>query len=428
MAPERTAALLETRLAELGVGLAALQIERGGASIVVRGSAGGGMPLAEDARFEIGSITKTFTGLLLADAAVRRTLALADPVEASLPPGLTLRDAAGAPIRWLDLATHRSGLPRLPTNFAPGNIADPYADYDEARLLRFLRDFRPTRARDAKWEYSNLGFGLLGWALGRVAGSSYPLLLAERVLQPLGMSRSALALPGRATAGLAVGHDVEKRPVSHWHFDVLSGAGGLVMPAADLARFAQAALQPDGTPLGEAFRLAQRRHADGAAEGHAMGLGWRRASLDGRSLFHHDGDTAGFASSLWLDPQRGRASAVLSNALVEVTDLALHLLDERVPATDIGQQRRPAVPLEPARLAPLAGVYAVRPAFKLTIGVRDGQLWAQATNQNAFQLFASSPRRFFARITPLEIEFAEGSPAPSLTLFQGGMTLRFVRE
>jgi len=428
MPPDRTAALLQARLTEQGVGLASVQVERGSVSIVTQGAAGGAMPLAADARFEIGSITKTFTGLLLADAVVRRTLALADPVEAALPPGFVLRDAADAPIRWLDLATHRSGLPRLPTNLAPRNIADPYADYDEALLLRFLRDFRPTLARDTKWEYSNLGFGLLGWALGRVAGSSYPQLLAERVLQPLGMSRSALALPGRATEGLVVGHDVEKRPVPHWHFDVLAGAGGLIMPAADLARFAQAALQPDGTPLGEAFLLAQRRHAAGAGEMNPMGLGWMRAPLDGRILLNHDGGTAGFASSLWLDPQRRRASAVLSNALVEVTDLALHLLDESVPTRDLGLLRQAALPLEPARLVPLAGVYAVRPAFKLTISVRDDQLWAQATHQGAFQLFARSERRFFARITPLEIEFAEGSPPPSLTLFQGGMTLRFVRE
>jgi hypothetical protein len=119
---------------------------------------------------------------------------------------------------------------------------------------------------------------------------------------------------------------------------------------------------------------------------------------------------------------------VLSNALVEVNDLALHLLDESVPPRDLSLARQATVALVAEQLAPLAGVYAVRPAFKLTMSVRDDQLWAQATGQGAFPLFAKSPRRFFARITPLEIEFAEGSPPPFLTLFQGGMTQRFVRE
>ena len=427
LAAEPTVALLKARLAQQGVGLVALQIERGAVSVVAQGHAREGLPLRNDALFEIGSITKTFTALLLADAVVRRRFALEDPVESALP-GVKLRDAAGAPIRWIDVATHRSGLPRLPTNMAPKDPADPYADYDEARLLEFLRGFKATLARDTRWEYSNLGFGLLGYALGRAAGSSYAELLAERVLRPLDMSRSSLALPGRAIAGLIDGHDADKRPVPHWHLDVLAGAGALVMPAADLARYARAALSPDTTPLAEAFRLAQQRQAAGPNEVNPIGLAWLRAPLNGRIVLNHDGGTAGFSSSLWLDPERQRAVAVLSNAMVEVNDLALHLLDETVPPKDLSLTRQSAMALSTEQLAPLAGVYALRPEFKLTLSVRDGQLWAQATGQGAFQLFAKSPRRFFARITPLEIELAEGSPPASLTLFQGSQTLRFARE
>ena len=421
------AAVLKARLAEVGVGLVALQVDQGRVEIVAEGLAGEAMALPQGALFEIGSITKTFTALLLADAVVRRRFALADPVEDALP-GVSLRDAAGAPIRWVDLATHRSGLPRVPSNIAPQDPLDPYAGYDEAQLLRFLRTFKPMIARDTRWEYSNLGFGLLGYALGRASGSSYPQLLAQRVLVPLGMTQSALALPQRPIAGLVDGHDAEKRRVPHWHFDVLAGAGALVMPAADLARYAEAALVPDSTPLGDAFRLAHKRHAAGPNEINPMGLAWIRVPLDGRTLLTHDGGTAGFSSSFWLDPERRRAAAVLSNAQVDVNDLALHLLDEAVPPKDMSLARQATMALGAEQLAPLAGVYATRPAFKLTISVRDGQLWAQATGQGAFPLFARSPRRFFARITALEIEFAEGSPSLSLTLFQGGMTLRFVRE
>ena len=167
----------------------------------------------------------------------------------------------------------------MPATSRRRDLRDPYAGYDEAQLLRFLRDFRPTAARDTRWEYSNLGFGLLGYALGRAAGSSYATLLTERVLEPLGMSRSSLALPGRDDPRPLDGHDAEKRRVLHWHFDVIAGAGALVMPAADLARYAQAALEPDSTPLGEAFRLAQRRHGAGGSEmqRHGPGLAPRAA-------------------------------------------------------------------------------------------------------------------------------------------------------
>lgn len=427
MAAEPTAALLEARLVQQGVGLVALQIEGREVAITAQGQAREGVALRDDALFEIGSITKTFTALLLADAVVRRRFALDDPIESALP-GVALRDAAGATIRWVDVATHRSGLPRLPTNIAPKDPADPYADYDEARLLAFLRDFKPTIARNTRWEYSNLGFGLLGYALGRAAGSSYPDLLTERVLKPLGMSRTVLSLPGRTIAGLVDGHDDARRPVPHWRFDVLMGAGGLVMPASDLARYAQAALSPASSPLGEAFQLAVQRHAAGPGEMNPIGLAWLRAPLNGRTVLTHDGGTAGFSSSLWLDPERQRAAAVLANAMVEVNDLALHLLDESVPTKNLAATKQAAVAVPAAQLAPLAGVYALRPEFKLTISLRDDELWAQATGQSAFQLFAKGPRRFFARITPLEIEFAEGAPPASLMLMQRGQTLRFVRE
>ena len=241
------------------MGFVALQIDGGKVEIAAEGRAQGDMPLRADALFEIGSITKTFTALLLADAVLRKRFALDEPVENALP-GVRLRDVADAPIRWIDLATHRSGLPRLPANMAPLEQTDPYADYDEKRLLDFLRGYKPTVARDTRWEYSNLGFGLLGYALGRVEGRGYPTLLQERVLGPLGMQRTVLALPGRTIDGLVDGHDAKGNVAPHWHLDVLMGAGALVMPASDLALYARAALTPTSSPLGPAFELAQRAH------------------------------------------------------------------------------------------------------------------------------------------------------------------------
>jgi D-alanyl-D-alanine-carboxypeptidase/D-alanyl-D-alanine-endopeptidase len=327
---DKTDALLKARLAEQGVGLVVVQVDGPRVELAAAGQARDGVALHDDALFEIGSITKTFTALLLADAVVRRRFALDDPIENALP-GVQLRDAGGAPIRWVDVATHRSGLPRLPTNMAPKDPADPYADYDEARLLDFLRGHKASVARDTRWEYSNLGFGLLGYALARVDDTTYSKLLGERALAPLGMARTSMALPGRTIDGLVDGHDAQRRPVPHWRFDVLMGAGALVMPAADLARYAQAALSPASTPLGEAFALAEREHGAGPSAINPIGLAWVRAPLNGRLVLTHDGGTAGFSSSLWLDPQRRRATAVLANAMTDVNDLALHLLDASVP-------------------------------------------------------------------------------------------------
>lgn len=429
------AALLSARLQHQGVGLVAAQIDPRGLRFGAAGSrrAEGGPAPDADTLFETGSITKTFVALLLADMAQRRELALDDAVDSVLPDGLKLRDNAGAPLRFIDLATHRSGLPRLPSNIVPTQPADPYADYGSALLHAFIADWRATRARDASYDYSNLGAGLLGHALALRAGQPFEPLLRTRILAPLGLEGMVLAMPGSAVGALAPGHDAQRRPVPPWHFDVLAGAGALRGSARHLARYAQAALGLIDTPLAEAFKATLTPHGAGPGPHNPVGLAWVLGPLNGRRIAHHDGGTYGFSSSLFLDPQRQQASVVLANAMVPVTDLALHLLDASVPLRDLGTEAQvtsaEAMTLEAAALSALAGSYALSPQFKLRLRADGQRLFAQATGQGEFELFARSPRVFFARVTPLTVHF-DGEPgAPKqLTLHQGGQQLRFVRE
>ncbi|MBV8035740.1 serine hydrolase [Roseateles sp.] len=408
-------ALLEARLKGGGVALAAGRLAGGQAEF--GGAAVSGARPDADSVFEIGSITKTFTALLLADAVVRGEIKLDDPVEAALPDGLRLRDSQGQPLRWVDLATQRSGLPRLAANMAPANPADPYADYDWPALRLFLQGWRPKVARDSRFEYSNLGFGLLGHALALREDTDYATLLARRVLQPLGLTGQV----GFALPDLLPGHDGKGRPVPAWHFrSVTAGAGALHGTARGLLRYADAALGGYEHPLREAFALCLQRRAATIAPTNPIGLAWLLAPLNDRTVFTHDGATFGFASSLWLDPERRRASVVLANAQVAVDDLALRVLGD-ASVRDVA-----AIAATHEQLQPLEGVYALNPQFKLSVRADGTQLLARATGQGEFELFAKSPRRFFAKITPLEIQFDDDTKA--LTLFQGGATLRFVRE
>ncbi|MBL8329492.1 MAG: beta-lactamase family protein [Rubrivivax sp.] len=427
------AAALRLRARHEGRGFAAALIMPGGDELAFAGTRSATQASAPDAgdRFEYGSVTKTFTALLLADAVQRRDLQLAEPVEAAL--GRPLRDSAGEPITWLDLATHRSGLPRLPANLEPPRPADPYAGYGAAQLQAFVEAWKPQVPRQARWEYSNLGFGLLGHALGLRAGKPYPALLAERVLQPLGLTDIRVATPGDPGAGLLPGHDDQRRAVPRWTFDALAGAGALIGPLPALVRYARCALGLVDNPLAPAFALTLQRHADAGQPANAMGLGWILGTLNGRRIANHDGGTYGFSSSLFLDPGGRRASVVLANAFVSVTDLALHLLDPAVPPRDVvaeqAQTQRPAAEVAASALAVLAGVYALNPQFKLSVRTREARLFAQATGQGEFELFAQDTRRFFARITALEILFeGDGGTPPALVLSQGGQRLRFVRE
>src|SRR5690606_3077439 len=151
----------------------------------------------------------------------------------------TVPTGGDRPVTFVDLTTHRSGLPRMPHNFRPADGANPYVDYRAEDLAEFLADCRPQRAPGEAYAYSNVGVGLLGYALGRAAGEPWPELVEERVLRPLALTSTTVhgvADPARA----ATGHDALGRPTAHWDFDVLAPAGALRSTVHDLLRFAAA--------------------------------------------------------------------------------------------------------------------------------------------------------------------------------------------
>ncbi len=433
------------------VGLAAVVVQGDTVRIITHGAASlkNAEPITPDTLFEVGSITKTFTALLLADMVLKGEVKLDDPVEKWLPGwpksglrGLKLRDHAAAPIQLLDLATHRSGLPRLPDNMPNGTRADPYVDYREQHLLVYLKDRatlietdggKTTKKRDEAYAYSNLGYGLLGYVLARAADTSYADLLQKRVLTPLGLNSTFLDIPRSERARFSNPHYVDRDATltrnKHWNFDVIAPAGALIMSARDIGRYAQAASGAIDTPLKAAFALTQKKYGDGISPRNPQALAWILAPLNGRTVVNHDGMTGGFTSSLWADPERKSAVAVLSNANLPVLDIALHLLEPTIPLKNFEAMRATAVPVDIQIMAQYAGTYALTPTFQVTIRLRDGKLFAQATGQGEFELLGKSHTTFFARITPLEIVFEEvkDGKAMRFQITQGGSTRAALR-
>ncbi len=399
-----------------------------------------------DTLFEVGSITKTFTALLLADMVLKREIKLDDPVERWLPQGsngLKLRDHTGAPIRLIDLATHRSGLPRLPSNIDRSALKDPNVDYREKDLLLYLKEREAkveadggkiTKKRDESYVYSNLGFGLLGYTLARAANTTYSDLLQKRVLTPLGLPSTYLDVPRKEFTRFSNGHRLHRgvalMEVSHWHFGLAAPAGALVMSAKDIARYGQAASGAIDTPLRAAFELAQKRYGDGMSPMNPTGLAWILERLNGRTVVNHNGMTGGFAASLWVDPERKSSVAVLSNAnSAAVLDIGLHLMEPSIPLKSLAAMRATAVAVDAKTLAQYVGTYALTPTFSVAIRLRDGKLFAQATGQGEFEIFGKNETTFFARITPLEIVFEDvkDGKAGSFALTQGGNTRKAKR-
>ena len=255
-----------------------------------------------DSVFQIGSVTKGLTGLLLADLDARGQVSLADRATDYLP------GASPGRVTLLDLATHTSGLPRLPPGlrrYALLRPHDPYAWYPAGWFLREARRSLAAAPGGQPYLYSNYGFGLLGYLLAQAAGTGYERLLAERVCGPLGLL--ATTFDGTPVQGHQRG-----RPEPPWHMGVMSAAGGLYSTAADLARLLTACLEPDTTSLGAVIRsaLAPRTPISGDQE---IGLAWHHVLRDGQRVTWHNGMTGGYSAIVAFSPARRAGIAALAN-------------------------------------------------------------------------------------------------------------------
>lgn len=323
--------LVDERVAEgRAAGIVLGILDPHGARYFTAGRSGTARPLDRNSLFEIGSITKVFTGTLLADMTRRGEVSLDDPVATLLPEDVSVPSHDDGPITLGSLAMQNSGLPRLPNNMRPANMLNPYADYGEDQLYEFLSGHQLRRAPGAQFEYSNLGFGLLGHALAREAGMSYEELVRERILAPLGMAETAVTLTPELASRLVSGHNALGEPVPHWDLSVLAGAGALRSSAEDMLKFAAAALRAG--PLQEALALAMQPRASAGQPALRIGLGWVSLGAGADTIVMHNGGTAGFRTFLGITPASGRAVILLTNSGgAGSDDLALHLLNPALP-------------------------------------------------------------------------------------------------
>jgi serine-type D-Ala-D-Ala carboxypeptidase/endopeptidase len=390
------------------------------------GNIGGpGSPLASaDTLYEIGSLTKLFTGALLAEQVQSGAVRLEQPVTDII--ALPLPEGRRAPT-LLELATHRSGLPRMPGNMSPRDATNPYADYDQVRLFDFFRSTELEPA-PASYRYSNLGAALLGVALAYRYRSPYERLVDERLLKPLGMNDTYFTVPSAASARTAQGHDADDAPQHAWDFDALAPAGALRSTARDMARFLEAALPDARTPLSGALSFAAAPRAE-AANGRRIGL-FFQTRADG-SIWHN-GETGGFASYLAVDPARSCGVVLLLSTAFERSDE----LGDKLLAFARGQRITPFA-LPPAfdvpgeTLADYEGDYDLSAELSLHVE-RQGAtgLHVRATGQRPFRLWPAAADRFYLRGVKAHVTFErddEGRVA-ALVLDQGGERSRAERR
>jgi serine-type D-Ala-D-Ala carboxypeptidase/endopeptidase len=237
----------------------------GARRVVTYGPNAGVQPFDGNAVFEIGSITKTFTAALLADMVKKGEVSLDDPVAKFLPAGTVIPSKDGKQITLLDLSTQSSGLPRMPSNFAPKDPNNPYADYSVQQMYDYLKSFQLTRGVGEKYEYSNLGVGLLGHALALRLGKSYEDAVTERVLKPLKMNDTRITLTASMQKRLAPGHGADGKVVANWDLPTLAGAGALRSTVNDMLTYIRANADSTSKPLGATLATTHvERHAGGS--------------------------------------------------------------------------------------------------------------------------------------------------------------------
>jgi len=376
-----------------------------------------------DTVFEIGSVTKVFTATLLSDMVERGEVSLNDPISKFLPKSVKTPTMNGKEITLVDLSTQTSGLPRLPNNFAPKDPKNPYADYSVEQLYSFLAGYTLTREIGAKYEYSNLGVGLLGHVLALRAGTDYETLVRQRILNPLKMDHSGIKLTPQMQARLAPGHDQSLKPVANWDLPVLAGAGALRSTVNDMLKFVGANIGLQKSPLLTAMQKAHESRHDTGVPDLGIGLNWHILKKFDSVLVWHNGGTGGYHSFIGFDPKARKGVVILSNSTNDIDDIGRHLLVSQYPLAKLEPPKdRKEIKLDAKILDAYAGEYQFAPGVSITITHEGDQIFAQLTGQGKLELFAETEKDFFFKVANVQISFVKDDKGQvaQLVLHQNG--------
>ena len=319
---EAISAFLHEHFDQQNAGMVVALVDEDSTKILAAGKLGNdaGDRVDGDTVFEIGSVTKTFTALLLLDAAQRGEVKLDDPVAKYLPAEVKLPTHNGKEITLLNLAAQDSGLPFNADNHTGADWAERFATYTVPRMYGFLSRYRLTQAPGEKFQYSNIGVGLLGHVLARNAGSDFESLVKERICRPLSMQSTGISLSPAQTARFAVGHDETGNRAANFELPAIPGAGALRSTANDLAKYVGAEIGI-GPPAMVAImqKSHEVQHRDAQVRDAFAGvsaLPWFDEGVwcpSGSQFLGHGGGTGGYNSFVGFDLLKRRGVVVLTN-------------------------------------------------------------------------------------------------------------------
>ncbi len=283
----------------------------------------------ETTLYEIGSLTKVFTAVLLADLVTKNVIQLDDSIIKYLPDSVAANPALKA-ITFKELANHTSGLPRMADNWntvAGFAAKDPYAAYDRKALFAYLKNFQPTREAGDAYEYSNVGFGLLGELISMISKKPYMQYLQETLLTPLQLLNTTDKPDAKKQQTLIKVYDEDGNHTPVWNWKALVGAGGLKSTVKDLTLFATEQFKMPQNELQNAMALT-RQFTFFTPDNTDIGLAWHMRMLDGLIYFNHAGGTGGSSSFIGISPDTKTSVVVLSNAAESVATISSAIMEK----------------------------------------------------------------------------------------------------
>ena len=378
-----------------------------------------GQEVDENTIYEIGSITKVFTGILLAQQVLEGNLKLEDEINNFLPDDIKVPVMGDTEITFGNLTDHTSGFPRMANNFSPSNHQNPYADYTVDQMYEFISNYQAVRTVGSEYEYSNLAQGLLGHLLAMNKGRTYEDLMVQTIAYPLEMKDTRIELTQRMKENLALGHS-EGKVVENWDIPTLAGAGAIRSSTSDMAKFISANLGYMNSSLMEAMELSHQIRHDKAGE-TSIAMAWHIMKGDMGDVICHGGGTGGYRTFIGFVKETGKGVVLLSNSSEGADDIGYYLLDS---GSKLAEFKSDAVELPKSILEHYVGLYELQPELKINIRREGKQLFGQATGQDRFGIFPENDTVFYLTVVEAKIAFhLEKDAVESLTLFQGGQEM-----
>ena len=385
-----------------------------GRRVVGYGRVGGidSQSLDGDTVFEIGSVSKIFTALAMADMWRKGEIAPNDPVSRYLPSDVSVPERNGRTITLADLATQTSGLPFFPPNFSQTDQS-AFATYSLSQMYSALSTYALGKDPGTSWDYSNWGYGILGDALARKAGVAYATLIKNRITGPLGMTSTGIELSPSMRIRFVSGHDAKLQVTPQWVLPSMEGAGSLRSTANDLLTLLAAFAGITLSPLTPAMTKMLEIQRPGL--GFRQALGWWVFETGPNSTFEtHEGGTFGYSSTIAYDPAAHIGVVVLSNSATGDGGLAWHLLRPSFPletSTSAKQlQERKETQVAPKLLSAYVGKYQTEASNSvITIELHDDYLLFKSPDApQGLELYAESDSQFFIKEADLQVSFQNG--------------------